>query len=367
MKLGAESGLWSTGPLVAGPPLLAVLEVSGAVLSWTVDGDAAPAITFTDPERADWLWRVLGESGHVAVLDALRHREPGEPLDVPGVDLLPGSTNALRRLAIGHWLRRWWPASDRDGIAALERPVLDAEVALLTVAADDYFTDETLDSDVAGLLAPHLEALDSLAGQGDPRVAELVARCREVAGDIGVDWPERVSAAPRRQDYALAAGTGGSNAAGLIAGGTASVNWSAVPPGVFDAAEDTVEWSVTAADEGTDAAVQVALAGPDSPSGIEVEVHGGGCGGSGALDATGRAVLPLRDPDGMPLSETRAWNLDWSHTTVRVGAVGVAESATDRDRVRAFARSRLAAASNSRLAGAADAFLAEILAAESDY
>ncbi|KHO18853.1 hypothetical protein H7I55_17090 [Mycolicibacterium setense] len=381
MKLGDDAGLWSTGTLVDGAPLVAVLEVSGAVLSWVVDGDAAPTITFTDPERADWLWQVLGEAGHVAVLEALRHHEPGQPLDVPGVGLLPGSTDTLRRLAIGHWLRRWWPASDRDGIAALDRAVLDAEVALLTQAADDYFTDDTFDSDVAGLLAPHLDALDSIAGQGDPRVRELVQRCRELAGEIGLDWPEHVSAVARREDYALAAGAGGPNTTGQIAGGSASVNWSAVPPGVFDAAEDTIAWSVTAAGEGTDAVVQVALAGADSPSGIDVELHGGGCAGYGALDATGRAVLPLRDPDGVPLSETRAWNLDWSHTTVRVGAAGAAESATDRDRARSFARSRLAAAvsdsrpaavSDSRPAAVSDsrpaaAFLAEILAAESDY
>lgn len=361
MRLGVDSGLWSTGTPSAGTPLVAVLEVSGAVLSWVVDGRAGepPSITFTDPERADWLWRVIGEPGHVAVLDALRHREPGKPLDIPGVDLLPGSTDTLRRLAIGHWLRRWWPASDRDGIAALERPVLDAEVALLTVAADAFFTDDTLDSDVAGLLAPHLEALDSIAGQGDPRVVELVDSCRELAGEIGLDWPDRAVPVARREDYALAAGAGKSTAAGLIAGGTASVNWSAVPPGVFDAAEGTIEWSVTASGERTDAVVQVALAGPDSPSGIEVELHGRGGGGSGTLDATGRAVLPLDDPDGLPLSETRAWNLDWSSTTVRVGAVGAGESVTDRDRVRAFARSRLAAVS--------DAFLAELRAAESDY
>ena len=67
MRLVADSGLWSTGPPVAPTPLVAVLEVSGAVLSWAVDDPAAAAqITFTDLARADWLWRVLGESGHGA-------------------------------------------------------------------------------------------------------------------------------------------------------------------------------------------------------------------------------------------------------------------------------------------------------------
>ncbi|MGW4097916.1 hypothetical protein [Mycobacterium sp. NPDC004974] len=379
MKLGADAGLWSTGHLDHGAPLVAVLEVGGAVLSWVVDGGAGepPSIAFTDPERADWLWRVLGESGHVAVLNALRHRELGQPLDLPDVQLLPGSTDALRRLAIGHWLRRWWPASDRDGIAALERPLLDAELALLTVAAEDFFTDDTLDSDVESLLAPHMEALNFLAGQGDPRVDELVGECRELAAEVGLDWPDIVVATARREDYALAAGAGdGSGQAGLIARGVATVDWAAVPPAVFDAAEDTVEWSVTAVGEATSAVVRVALSGPDSSAGIGVEMRGGGCAGSGVLDATGRAVLPLRAPDGQPLSETRAWNTDWSQATVRVGADGVDESAADRDRVRAFARARLAGAvsnsglaavSDSRLAAAADAFLAEVRAAESDY
>ncbi|MED5815988.1 hypothetical protein VST63_26830 [Mycolicibacterium sp. 050232] len=359
MKLGADAGLWSTGPLDARAPLVAVLEVSGAVLSWVVDGGAGepPSIAFTEPERADWLWRVLGESGHVAVLDALRHREPGQGLDLPGVELLPGSVDTLQRLAIGHWLRRWWPASDRDGIAALERPVLAAELALLTVAAEDFFTDDTLDSDVEGLLAPHLEALSFLAGQGDPRVADLVGQCRELAAEIGLDWPDTVTANARRADYALAAGAGdGPGQAGLIARGVATVDWAAVPPGVFDAAEDTIEWSVTA----VGAAVRVALVGPDSPAGIAVELHGSGCAGTGVLDAAGRTVLPLHDPDGLPLTETRAWNLDWSVTSVRVGAEGADESESDRDRVRAFARARLAEPGP-------DAFLAEIRAAESDY
>ncbi len=39
MKLVADSGLWSTGPLVAPTPFAAVLEVSGAVLSWPIDAD----------------------------------------------------------------------------------------------------------------------------------------------------------------------------------------------------------------------------------------------------------------------------------------------------------------------------------------
>ncbi len=124
MKLVADSGLWSTGPLVAAEPLVAVLEVSGAVLSWAIDESWPPPITFTDLARADWLWRVLGESGHSALAAAVDGRLPGDAqtIDVNGVVVLPGSVDQLRRLALGHWLRRWWPASHRDGIAALDAP-----------------------------------------------------------------------------------------------------------------------------------------------------------------------------------------------------------------------------------------------------
>ena len=77
MRLVADSGLWSTGQQAAHPPLTAVLEVSGAVLSWTVDDPSTAAqITFTDPARADWLWHVLGEPGHSALAAALDGRTP---------------------------------------------------------------------------------------------------------------------------------------------------------------------------------------------------------------------------------------------------------------------------------------------------
>lgn len=46
MKLEARRGGWTGGPAIAEVPAVAVLEVSGAVLEWTVDdpdGAAAPA------------------------------------------------------------------------------------------------------------------------------------------------------------------------------------------------------------------------------------------------------------------------------------------------------------------------------------
>ncbi|MGV9799502.1 hypothetical protein ACWDTP_15755 [Mycobacterium sp. NPDC003449] len=362
MILSAESGLWSTGSPPAQPPLAAVLEVSGAVLSWTVEGDPAdpPEIAFTDPVRADWLWRMTGEAGHVALVDTLCHRDRRQPVELDGVAVRPGSAAALRRLALGHWLRRWWPASDRDGIAALDRAVLDAEIALLTVAAEDYFTDDTIDADPGGLLAPHLAALESRAADGDPRVVALVEECRELAAEIGLSSAGSRPHTGGRDDYALAAGPGERpRDRGAIAVGTATVHWSAVPPAIFDAAENTVDWSVVDIATGVTAVVQVALSGSGSAQGIPVTLRCGDGTAAGSLDADGRAVLTLLGADGAPLGAAQAWNTEWAAAELVVGA-GTGESVRTRDRVRALARARLAAPPE-------DAFLAEILAAESDY
>lgn len=378
MRLVTESGLWTTGPATAETPLAAVLEVSGAVLSWTVDDptdDGSATITFTDLARADWLWRVFGEAGHVALASAVAGpADPPHGIELAGVDIVPGSIDPLRRLAVGHWLRRWWPASRRDGIAGLDRALLDVEVALLTSGAQGYFTDETLDSDMVRLLAPHGTALAGHVRDGDPRILDLVRAGAGLADDVGVDaagWPELQAAlddsdavaimpSGRRDDYALAAGeAAGPRGAVAIARGVASIRWSAVPPGIFDAGEDTVDWSIEAADTGVVAVVRAALIGPDPATGIAVQLRSGSISGSGALGADGEATLPLVDGQRRPVTEAAAWDHDWSTTSVTVGAQ-TEEARDTRDRVRRWARGRLDRPPN-------DAFLAEVLAAESDY
>ena len=362
MKLVADSGLWSTGTPVGPTPAVAVLEVSGAVLSWTVDDlSGAAQITFTDLPRADWLWRILGESGHSAVAAALDGRMPddAQAIELAGVGLLPGSVDSLRRLALGHWLRRWWPASHRDGIAALDAALLDAEIAVLTAAAQDFFTDETLDSDVAGLLAPHAAALNGHIRAGDPRVVELVRAATDLADDVGIAIAEAAPVTPRRDDYALAAGSGsGERGSDAISRGTSSLNWGGVPPAIFDAAENTIDWRVVA-DETAKAIVRVQLSGGGLADGIAVSLRSDTVSGAGVLDAEGRASFPLVDAQHQPLTEAAAWDHDWRTIVVTVGA-DVEESPQTRERIRDFARARLAEPGS-------DAFLAEILAAESDY
>ena len=371
MRLVTESGLWATGPVVADAPAVAVLELSGAVLAWTVDdpaGTASTHVTFTNVDAAEWLWRVLGHPGHVALLAALEGRTPeaGETIDVADVEPAPEVLAPLRRMAVGHWLRRWWPASSRDGIVGLDAAVLDGELALLTVAAQDYFTDETFDSEVANLLRPHRMAFAELVHDGDPRIAELATACTELADDVGVapgpvpSLPE-LHASRRRDDYALAAGSDSSStAAEQIARGVGSVNWAAVPPGLFDAADRTVDWSIELSGATAIAAVRVATSAP--VPGIEVRLRAGAFTGAGVLDAAGRATLPLIASTNQPVTETQAWDHDWAMATVSIGADvdDSAEAAQLRQRLRDFARARLAHP-------AWDAFLAELLAAESDY
>jgi len=388
MRLVADSGLWGTGPgyePIAATPLVALVEVSGAVLSWMVDdppGDAATRITFTDLSRADWLWRVLGESGHLAVASALEAvgaptaptTEAPPSIELAGIDIVPGSVDRLRRLAVGHWLRRWWPASRADGIAGLDRALLDVEVALLTSGAQGYFTDDTLDSDVMGLLAPHAPALITHVRDGDPRILDLVRAGAVLADEVGVDaagWPELYAAlddsgtilvmpSGRRDDYALAAGAGaGARGAVPIARGVASIRWSAVPPGIFDAGENTVDWRVEVAGTAVVAVVRAAVIGPDPATGIAVQLRSGAIGGSGALDVDGGATLPLVDDQQRPVTESAAWDHDWSATSLIIGGE-VMETLETRQRVRRWARARLDRPPN-------DAFLAEVLAAESDY
>jgi hypothetical protein len=360
-------------------PLVAVLEVSGAVLSWIIDSPADPAdpaeaaaITFTDTARADWLWRVVGESGHVALLSAVE-----TPAEFSDLQLVSGSMVPLRRLALGHWLRRWWPASQRDGIPTLDRALLDVEVALLTVEAQGFFTDDTLDSDVTQLLAPHAAALIGHARTDDTRVSGLVRAGAELAEEVGLDgedWAELSAAVADsslaltmptgyRDDYALAAGAQSGPSSGTAIGrGVASINWGAVPPGIFDAAEDTVDWSVEAAGPAVVAVVRAAVIGPEPATDVAVRVRSGDIAGAAALDAAGRATVPLVDAQRGDLTESAAWNHDWPATSVVIGAPipEASEPREARDRIRTWVRARLDQPPP-------DAYLAEILASESSY
>jgi hypothetical protein len=251
----------------------------------------------------------------------------------------------------------------------------------LTADAQGFFTDDTLDSDVAELLALHAPALIMHVRDDDPRIRELVRAGAGLAQDIGVDgagWPELFAALDdssailaakprgptgRRDDYALAAGSdAGPRGVAPIARGVASINWSAVPPGIFDAAENTVDWSVQIAGTTVVAVVRAAIIGPDPATAVAVRLRCGAVGGGGALDADGRATLPLVDTQQRPLTESAAWDHDWTNTSVIIGAQ-VTEASETRERVRRWVRARLDGPADP----ANQAFLAEVLAGESSY
>jgi hypothetical protein len=366
VRLRAEAGSWTVGPFVAELPAVAVLELPGAVLAWTVDDPAgveATRITFTNADVAEWLGRRSGAWGHGARRTGLGARAPdtAPTIDVAEVEPSHGALAPLRRLAIGHWLRRWWPASMRDGIVELDAALLDGELALQTIAAQDYFTDETFDSDVAALLGPHRAVFAALERDGDPRVAELATACSELADELGVEAQPSTPGVRHRDDYALAAGADSAKGiGGRLAGGVASVNWVAVPPGVFDAADKTVNWSIEL--DGAKAVVVVDVATAAAATGVEVRLRAGTITAAGPLDAAGRATLPLFAAGHRAVTETELWNHDWASTTIEIGA-GLPDSeaaATLRRRLRSFARGRLAHPGD-------DSFLAERMAAESDY
>lgn len=61
---------------------------------------------------------------------------------------------------------------------------------------------------------------------------------------------------------------------------------------------------------------------------------------SGALDADGHATLPLVDAQHRPITESAAWQHEWTNTPVIIGA-DLSESRETRERVRRWARARL--------------------------
>jgi hypothetical protein len=208
-------------------------------------------------------------------------------------------------------------------------------------------------------------------------VLELAHAAAELAETIGADgsgWAELSatldgSAAPgpvavdlagtigARADNALAADPAPRRpGAAAIARGVGSIRWGAVPPDIFDAAENTIDWRIEVADSVPVAVVHTTVTGPAPAGGVAVRLRSETVSGAGVLDADGRATLPLVNAHSQPMTESVARDHDWAGTLVTIGA-DVDESPQTRERIRRFARARLDRP-------ATGAFLAEILAAE---
>ncbi|WP_019068040.1 hypothetical protein [Streptomyces hokutonensis] len=390
----------------AGPDFtLAVLDVAGAVLSWSViEEPGPPTAEIHDVRRAQqWLWAVYGERVAAAAHACATGEQPAGAR-VP-VDPTALAADAAR-LGFGHWAARWWPASHLDGIPALQPDLLGLELAALTHqcqqlfdgTADDF--DDQPDDCAAELIEDHWAALDPLiqwwhaASTGPAHQVERVLRLIDDAADgAGLDGPElrRLRSLPDRSSpaattplnpgalfarsdgYALAAGellvTGGR----LIARGAGTNDWRRYPPGLVDASESAVSWTARALGARRQFEVEVVAhsAAPTTGAPLTAEVR---------VNDGPRKRVALARRDDMWTGRTDL-DLPPGETRPRV-ELGVLlpgfdpgpgpETGAERDAIRALVRRRLTAAAqpdanDSAPHGSSSApFLAEIAAAATD-
>ncbi|MFE4055635.1 hypothetical protein ACFXP3_04865, partial [Streptomyces sp. NPDC059096] len=142
----------ATGPSVLdGRPGLdvAVLEVAGGHLTWSVRAlEAPPVAVLDDADLAqEWVWAVYGERVALLLADGGGVAGGTEPAR-------PALAESARRLAYAHWAARWWPASVIDSIPALDERLLDVEIAELTEECDPLFAgrEDPADTAVDGVL-----------------------------------------------------------------------------------------------------------------------------------------------------------------------------------------------------------------------
>ncbi|MFD5319949.1 hypothetical protein [Streptomyces sp. NPDC127098] len=375
-QVGASDELVAVGPDFT----RAVLDVAGAVLVWPVLGEPGPPSAWVhDPGRAQqWLWALYGERVAAAV-----HDRPAP--DLAGVRVAAEPTalaGGAARLGLGHWAARWWPASYADSIPALEPDVHGLELAALTHRCQQLFDDgdDQPDDCAAELIGEHRAALDPLVrwwlGAPGPaataRQLESVLRLIDAAADgAGLDGPElrRLRSALERPGptgpplapgelfaphdrYALAAGEPPAAGGRVIARGTGTNDWRRYPPGLVDAAESAVSWTVRAVGARRRIEVEVLASGAASaaaPLVAEVLVNGGG---------PLRAPLSRRDElwtGGSELGPELADGATPSRVEVGVllpgfdpapGASDEADARAAREAVRALAGRRLAAAAH---------------------
>ncbi|MEV6643218.1 hypothetical protein [Amycolatopsis sp. NPDC051371] len=206
-------------------------------------------VELTDAAAAEpWLTRLVGEEHALAALASGHVDVPARP--------------ELATLALLLWARRWWPASPALGVPSLDPALLDLEAAVATAAVAEGMLDgfeatpgELFDAAVEGLAAtPVADEVRGLCtrlsawfdDQDDVVRAEAAARLADAA-------------MPGQRAYALAAGAGsGAAEDGVLTEGRTSVDWARVPPGVLDAAENTVTWRIVAAPTAIRLEVEVA-------------------------------------------------------------------------------------------------------------
>jgi hypothetical protein len=205
-------------------------------------------IEISDAGAAEpWLTRLVGADASLTALGAGHADVPARP--------------ELATLALLLWARRWWPASPVLGVPSLDAALLDLETAVATAAVEDLAEGllDGFEATPAELFDAAAEGLSAAEGVRDlcTRLSvwfdgrDDVVRAEAAAGLAA-------AATPGRRAYALAAGADSPvPGEGIVTEGRASVDWARVPPGVLDAAENTVTWRVVMA-----------------PARLEVEVAG---------------------------------------------------------------------------------------------
>lgn len=150
------------GPVATSDFTRAVLDVTGAVLTWPVLGGAGlPTAEIHDVQRAQqWLWVVYGEQ----VAAAVHACAVGELASARVATEPTALASSAARLGFGHWAARWWPASHLDGIPTLQPDVLGLELAALTHTCQQLFDadDDQPDDCAAELIGDHEAGLDTL-------------------------------------------------------------------------------------------------------------------------------------------------------------------------------------------------------------
>ncbi|ANN17312.1 hypothetical protein SD37_17770 [Amycolatopsis orientalis] len=257
-----------------------VVAADGALIRFTLAellaGRAASMrIDLTDAGAAEpWLTRLAGAEACLAALGEGRGDLPARP--------------ELAGLASLLWIRRWWPASTSLGVPALDPALLDLETAVATAAVEEL-AEGLLD----GFEATPAELFDTAVADGalvaaaSPVAEEVRGLCGRLAAwfddqddvvraEAAAEVVARLETAPLGQRaYALAAGTDPAAAGeGVLAQGRESVDWARVPPGILDAAEDTVTWRIVAA--GATARLEVDVAGAFADAALTaVAIHDG--------------------------------------------------------------------------------------------
>ncbi|MFI9507088.1 hypothetical protein [Nocardia sp. NPDC052566] len=182
----------------------AVLEVLGGHLSWSLPaGQRIPAAVIDDLDLAqEWIWAVYGERIALVIAEV-----GGEDEEFAVDPSRPELVSAAWRLGYAHWAARWWPASTIDGIAPLDAGLLAEEIAKLTEECEAL-----------------VDGADASMHATEPATTESLGRA---------------------EDYALAAGPGARAGALILSRGTGGWDWRRCPPGLLDASERAVTWTVT--------------------------------------------------------------------------------------------------------------------------